>query len=161
MGQAVDGHEVGLHANKDSDEFSCPFLNGLLCVRLIDRISQLSVSKSGRTLSRQYSAVSDNPSEESTRGPPAHDPIRASSMWRLMKLNKPEWPYALVGIAGKFSAMHKPICEPCASAISAGKNLHDVCSLHVLFYSWVFFLMVVNCYDCFAFLFHSRRCCLS
>lgn len=98
---------------------------------LIDRISQLSVSKSGRTLSRQYSAVSDNPSEASTRGPPEHDPIRASSLWRLMKLNKPEWPYALVGIAGKFSAMHNPVSDPCATAISTGKKLHDVCSLRV------------------------------
>lgn len=63
-----------------------------------DHSQRLSTSKSGRRLSRQHStAMSDGMSEkevdEVTKAPSA-------TMWRLLKVNRPEWGYGAVGCVG-------------------------------------------------------------
>lgn len=57
------------------------------------------VSKSGRRLSRQHSTTSDGMSEGSIRKEENAPPPNAT-MWRLLKVNRPEWGYGLVGALG-------------------------------------------------------------
>lgn len=57
------------------------------------------MSKSGRRLSRQHSTMSDGMSEGSIMKEEIAPPP-AATMWRLLKVNRPEWGYGLVGALG-------------------------------------------------------------
>uniref|UniRef100_A0A7I4E2T3 Uncharacterized protein n=1 Tax=Physcomitrium patens TaxID=3218 RepID=A0A7I4E2T3_PHYPA len=66
----------------------------------VNRSERLSMSKSGRRLSRQHSTVSDDMSEGSRREVDEVAPPPAATMWRLLKVNRPEWGYGLLGCFG-------------------------------------------------------------
>ncbi|KAG0586096.1 hypothetical protein KC19_2G063800 [Ceratodon purpureus] len=63
-----------------------------------EQSQRLSMSKSGRRLSRQHSAISDGVSESMSKEEVAPPP--AASMWRLLKVNRPEWGYGALGCVG-------------------------------------------------------------
>ena len=62
---------------------------------------RLLTSNSGRRLSTQHSPVSDGVSEGS-RSPGVDEAVRPRSakMWRLLKVNRPEWGYGALGCVG-------------------------------------------------------------
>lgn len=67
-----------------------------------DHSQRFSTSKSGRRLSRQYSAMSDGvtSAEGSKREVEEVAPAPSASMWRLLKVNRPEWGYGALGCVG-------------------------------------------------------------
>ena len=66
-------------------------------------VIRISMSKSGRRLSRQHSHVSEGVSEASATEADHAEAVRpasSSKVWQLLKLNRPEWGYGALGCVG-------------------------------------------------------------